>query len=505
MPESTLVKSVHGNSEEPERGRVVVLGAGPAGLGAAYRLAREGRFAITVIERNSVVGGNAGSFELAGLRVDYGSHRLHPSCDAEVLADIRGLLGEDLLDRPRHGRILLQGRWIHFPLKPIDLLLRLPPVFSLRVARDIVSGSFRSAARAVGAGGRGDTGGEAVSPGASFSSILAASLGPTIARDFYIPYARKIWGVDPDELDPVQARRRVSANSPAKLVRKVLASVPGLKPAGAGRFFYPRGGFGRISERFADAAVAAGVELVLGAGVREVRHEDDGTFTVVSDHAGSLREHHADHLWSTIPISVLAEVFRPRAPAEVLAAGAGVELRAMLLVYLVLDQDRFSEYDAHYFPEPDVAVTRISEPKNYSVMHEPVGRTVLCAELPCSKDGPEWKASEEELAGIVGRALENAGLPLRSKVVETAVRRLPQAYPIYRKGFDEHFARLDEWSGSVRNLLSFGRQGLFAHDNTHHALFMAYCACDCLDARGVFDERRWADYRKVFETHVVED
>lgn len=116
---------------------VVILGAGPAGLGAAYQLTRLGLARATVLEAKDVVGGNAGSFELAGLPVDYGSHRLHPSCSPEVLRDIRALLGDDLLDRPRHGRIRLRGRWIHFPLKPVDLALRLPPSFALGAAAEL--------------------------------------------------------------------------------------------------------------------------------------------------------------------------------------------------------------------------------------------------------------------------------------------------------------------------------------------------------------------------------
>ena len=118
---------------------VLILGAGPAGLGAAYKLAQQGNFQVTVLEKNPSVGGNAGSFQLAGQYVDYGSHRLHPSCEPEVMADIRHLLGDDLLDRPRHGRIRLQKRWIHFPLKPFDLALRLPPRFALGVARDLAA------------------------------------------------------------------------------------------------------------------------------------------------------------------------------------------------------------------------------------------------------------------------------------------------------------------------------------------------------------------------------
>ena len=119
------------------RTRIAILGAGPAGLGAAWQLAHQNKADVTVFEQRDVVGGNAGSFEIAGLRVDYGSHRFHPACDPKILAEIKKLLGEDLLDRPRHGRIRLQGRWIHFPLKPQDLAMRLPFSFSTGVATDV--------------------------------------------------------------------------------------------------------------------------------------------------------------------------------------------------------------------------------------------------------------------------------------------------------------------------------------------------------------------------------
>ncbi|HSG49580.1 MAG TPA: FAD-dependent oxidoreductase, partial [Longimicrobiales bacterium] len=128
--------------------RVVILGGGPAGLGAALGLARRG-FAPTLVEARDRVGGNAGSFDLHGVPVDYGSHRLHPATDPEILAELRELLGDDLRERPRHGRILLKGRWIHFPLRPLDLALRAPPGFALGVVRDAV------VRLAVGAGGGG--------------------------------------------------------------------------------------------------------------------------------------------------------------------------------------------------------------------------------------------------------------------------------------------------------------------------------------------------------------
>ncbi|HEV3498155.1 MAG TPA: FAD-dependent oxidoreductase, partial [Actinomycetes bacterium] len=104
---------------------LIVLGAGPAGVGAAYRTATAGH-RVVVLERAPGPGGAAASFELDGIRVDHGSHRLHPAIDPGILADLRGLLGDDLQRRPRNGRIYLEGRWIRFPLRPADLARRLP-------------------------------------------------------------------------------------------------------------------------------------------------------------------------------------------------------------------------------------------------------------------------------------------------------------------------------------------------------------------------------------------
>ena len=116
---------------------VVILGAGPAGVGAAYQLAHKGIARVTALERQERVGGNAGSFDLEGVHCDFGSHRLHPVTPPEIMRDLRRLLGDDLLFLTRHGRILLKGHWIHFPLKPVDLLLRLPKSFALRAIADM--------------------------------------------------------------------------------------------------------------------------------------------------------------------------------------------------------------------------------------------------------------------------------------------------------------------------------------------------------------------------------
>jgi protoporphyrinogen oxidase len=465
---------------------VGILGAGPAGLGAAYRLSRRGKFEVTVIDRSPAVGGNAGSFELAGLRADYGSHRLHPSCNPEILADIRGMLGEELLDRPRHGRIRLRGRWVHFPLKPADLLRRLPPSFLGGVAVDTLAKPFRRNGS--------DT----------FAAHLERGLGRTICRDFYFPYARKIWGVSPDELDAEQARRRVSAASLGKLVRKALNSVVGFRKGGGGRFYYPQRGFGAISEAYAAAAEANGACLKLKTDVTGLQTNAGRVRAIETMAQGSCQRIDVEHVFSTIPISQLIRFIRPTAPQEVLQAACNLKFRAMILIYLVLETEQFTEFDAHYFPDGNIGISRLSEPKNYGLATNPQ-RTVLCAELPCSTEDPFWRASDRELGWIVRDALRIAGLPVGCPVLSVTSRKLPQAYPIYDRGYRDRFDRMDDYLQKFENLVTFGRQGLFAHDNTHHALAMAYALDGCLNDSAVLDRERWAECRREFQNHVVED
>ncbi|HUU35416.1 MAG TPA: FAD-dependent oxidoreductase [Vicinamibacterales bacterium] len=472
---------------DPVTHPIVILGGGPAGLAAAYQLARRGWRDVTVLERGARVGGNAGSFVHDGIPVDFGSHRLHPSTSPALMADITALLGADLLDRPRHGRIRLQGRWVHFPLKPVDLALRLPPAFALGVVGDALTKRFAP---------------EVEPP--TFASLLEKGLGKTICREFYFPYAQKLWGLPPEALDAEQARRRVANSSLGKMIRRVLNAVPGLKPPGAGRFFYPKRGFGQIADAFAAAAVAAGARVALNAQVEAVTA--DGTrVTGVAVTLGGERQHlPARQVLSTIPLTVLARLVTGTETPPPLAAASGLGYRGMVLIYVTLEAEQFTEFDAHYFPESHLRISRMSEPKNYSLTASP-GRTVLCAELPCAVNGEEWSMSDPQLLELFRGDIMRAGLGPLPPVARVHVERIPQAYPLYTEGYRQAFDALDQWAGTIEGLVTFGRQGLFVHDNTHHTMAMAYALADCLQPSGALDRHQWADARRGFESNVVED
>jgi protoporphyrinogen oxidase len=454
---------------------IVVIGAGPAGLAAALGAARRGHD-VTVVERASVVGGMAASFDVAGLRVDHGSHRLHPAADPAVLDELRGLLGSALQTRRRNGRIRVEGRWLPFPFGTADLIRGLPPSFAAGAAADLVARPFRRRAEPV-----------------TFADAVRGALGRTVAERFYEPYARKLWDTDPSRLAAELAGRRVAAARPGGLSR--------LRRGGAARtFLYPRGGFGTICERLADAAVDAGARVSLDTTVRAVDLDHGGVETT----HGSFT---AERVWSTAPVAALARLCTPAPPASVATAAGRLHHRGVVLVYLVLDRARWTEFDAHYFPGPDVPVARISEPKNYrDDPDDPFDRTVLCAEWPCwpRDDDAVWSAGDDELAARLVDSLAAAGLP-PCDPIDVVVERVPRVYPVYELGFDWHLAALELWAASRPRLLTFGRQGLFVPDNTHHALAMGRAAAAALRPDGSFATAGWVRERDAFREHVVED
>ncbi len=469
--------------------RVAVLGAGPAGVAAGYALARDRKADVTVVEKRGDVGGNAASFMVDGVWCDFGSHRLHPVAEPRVLDDLRSLLGDDLLWRPRHGRIRLKGRWIHFPLKPFDLLLRLPKSFALTLAL----GALRNALP------------RAPVANPNFATTLQHGLGTAMCESFYFPYVRKLWGVAPEDLVVTLAERRVSGSSIGKILAKVARQLPGLRTAQAGGFYYPRDGFGQISQSLHTAATAFGVEFAFDATVNGIDIEDGRVTAVRYRQNGQDTSLRSDIVWSTLPISLLIHMIDPPAPPAVRAAADSIRFRGMILIYLVLEQPQFSAYDAHYFPESTIPISRMSEPKNYRAAAHPAGQTVLCAELPSDPGQPEWALTDQDLGARLCGWLASVDLPVDAPVKTVVTRRLAHAYPVYDRDYERHFEVMDSWLSEIGGLLTFGRQGLFAHDNTHHAMAMAYAAADCLRPDGTFDRNRWSDYRVDFKSHVVED
>ncbi len=470
--------------------RLAVLGAGPAGLGLAWSVLRRypGHFEVVIIEKEETAGGIAGGFTACGLNFDYGSHRLHPENDGAVFQDLQKMLGEELQKRRRYGRIRILGRFVGFPLTVADMVSQLPPDFLLGVAGDTVKKVLRLKRH------------PAAAP--SYAGMLLQSLGPTICRHFYFPYAEKLWGLKPEELSVMQAKKRVASDNIFKIAKKILSAAVRRGKTGS-FFYYPAGGFGRISEEYARAIEKAGGRVQTGSRVEKIRRTENNRFIIETGNPDFFPQEY-DMVFSTLPVTELVKIFTPVPPA-VQAAAAGLTYRGMVFHYLILRTNQFTPYDAHYFPEKRYIFSRVSEPKNYAGRQDPPGLTGICSEIPCRPGDEIWNLSCEEISDRVLAGLKEAGLPVGVPVEGCLVKRLPAVYPVYDLQFASRWAVVEKYFDKIPNFVTFGRQGLFIHDNIHHALETAYQAAECLEENLVWNKSRWKQIREEYKKRVVVD
>jgi protoporphyrinogen oxidase len=456
---------------------LLIVGSGPAGLMAAYLAASKGHD-VTVVERLDSPGGMSASFEINGMMVDYGSHRLHPATSQPLLEILKNILGNDLQTRNRNGRIRVEEKWITFPLSFSNLVKSLPARSVSELFKDSLTSPFRQPAEE------------------TFAEHIKAGLGQKVFDLIYGPYAKKLWGMPAEELHSDLARKRVSAKSHLDILKKLIRSTINNGQI----FFYPRNGYGQICERLAEEAENKGARFLFETEIKSIDLTDK-TCVVTKTENGSFD---SQRIWSTAPFGSLVKMINPAPSPQIIESLKQLKYRAMVLVYLVCDQERLTEFDAHYFPGIDTPISRISEPKNYREGPDPKDFTIICCEVPCWEGDQIWLASDEDLGELMLDSLAKQGLP-KINLLDTKTRRLPKVYPIYDLDYREKFENLINWSTSQERLTIFGRQGLFAPDNLHHALSMGHSAANALDSNTSFAHNSWKSSLEEFQTHVVED
>lgn len=461
---------------------VVVLGAGPSAWAAAWRCAQQG-LSVVVIETHADRGQPGGVREVNGVRVDRGSHRLHPATPARIVEDLQTLLGSDLQHTARHGRIRIAGQWVRYPLHPVEMARAMPTGFLAGLARDSVTGVVR----------------RHLPHPDTYAGMLIAGLGRTAYESLYAPYAQKLWGLPGELLSSRQARSRVGVELPSQVARHLLGTVrvdqPGLRS-----FYYPRLGFGQITDAYSAAGRAAGVHCFSEQQVERIELCTDAAWVTTAEGA-SIR---ARRVFTTLPLPSLVRLVSPGAPAAVVEAASRLHFRGIVYAYLGHQGGRWTSFDAHYLPADGTRISRISEPANYRENpDDPQDRSVICVEMPATVGDNVWQLPDEQIVAQVLHRLGQVHLP-PVHLGQWAVEREPHIYPVFPVGYEPHLNVLVEWMNSLPHLTSFGRKGLFAHEATHHSLTEAYAAADAY-ASGVWDEAFWRQARAQFVHHAVQE
>lgn len=440
----------------PAGARVVVIGAGPAGLAAAYELAKR-EVPVHVLEAAPHVGGLARSFELWGQIVDIGPHRFFSEVP-EVNALFREIVGDDYRWITRLTRIHFRGGLIRYPLHAGDVLKSLGAV---EIARSTTS--YASARLSRGP------------VPTTFEEWVTRRFGQRLFELFFKSYSEKVWGIPCSRIDAAWAAQRILALSFFEAAKSALLGNARKHRTLADAFPYPTSGTGSIYVRMAERVRAMGGTVDLGTPVERVMLSEDGArVTGVRD--GSDREIPATHVVSTMPITALARGL-PGAPRAVIEACDALRYRNTIFVYLEMD-------DAHVFPDnwiyvhaPELRHGRITNFRNFGrSLSRGRPTSILCLELWCFDDDAIWRASDDEIAALAERELSETGLAKGVSCLRSHVLRVRRSYPVYEVGYRRHLAVIERYLGSIEGLFAAGRYGAFKYNNQDHSLHMGLLA-----------------------------
>ena len=460
------------------KAKVVILGAGPAGISAAWRLTKLG-FPVTVLERDNAVGGMGRTIKVGDYSVDFGPHTFHIRATPEskaILETITPFFGENPLTLVRGTRVLLRGKEYVYPLEMLQVLFGVSPLLSFHILFDYGMATLKSF----------------FAPAKkedSFEEWGVRNLGRTLYDLCFGIYSARVWGLPTSQISSKQAQRVAKLN-----LKNIILRTLGIKADPATyftKYFYPRQGISTLYEGMAREVTAAGNTVLLNAPAIRVERNGDQASRVIYKTAAGEQTIECDILLSTLPLPVLVNMTSPALPQPVIDHAARLRYRSLKLIYIALKRPQLTDYHWVYLLDEQFRVNRMSEQKNVSPEMVPKDRTILCIELSLWKDEPLWKASDEEIYKLALRDLMKMGYGVTESEVDSYyVTDIPTAYPVYELNFEDHLIPVLEGVHEMRNVMTLGRHGLFLNNSMDDNVGLGFQVADHIEQKGA-DGRVW--------------
>ncbi len=459
-----------------ESAGIVVIGAGPAGLTAAYELSKLGRTA-TVLEATDMVGGISRTVERDGWRFDLGGHRFFTKVQpvTDLWHEILPL--EDFLLRPRMSRIYYNGKYFDYPLKASNALGNLGIIEALRCVLSYFYAQADGAIRKLLGRPKTDD---------SLEDWITARFGKRLYMHFFKTYNEKVWGVPASEIQADWAAQRIKNMSLWNAgINAVLDSLPKslsfLKKAKATdvtslieEFEYPKYGPGMMWEVCTDKVRAAGSTVEMETKVKRINHANGAAISVVAERNGEQLTLPCSDVISSMPMSRLLQAMDPPPPADVLHAAGDLRYRDFLTVALVVpERDGFPD-NWIYIHSPEVKVGRIQNFGSWSPFMVKPGLTCLGLEYFVFEGDEVWNSSDEDLVELAKRELVKIGLSKVSEIEAGYVVRVPKAYPFYDERYKANVECMRAWlEQHTPNVHPVGRNGMHRYNNQDHSMYTA--------------------------------
>ncbi len=442
---------------------IAVIGAGPAGLTAAYQLSKAGAH-VDVFEASPHLGGMSRSLSLWDQKVDLGPHRFF-SNDPRVNGLWLEVVGKNYSMVSRLTRIFYQDRFFLYPLSPVNALLNLGPREALHCLGSYVAQRFRSSDK------RDD-----------FESWVTQRFGRRLFEVFFKSYSEKLWGIPCSELDSDFAAQRIKKLSLFEAVKDAFVKDRGKHKSLVDLFAYPHGGTGSVYEKMAEEVIARGGKVHLETPVERVLTEGSKVIGVELKE-GSRRDF--DFVVSTMPLTHLVAKLADT-PAAILEAARKLKFRHLTLVYLLVEGTDLFKDNWLYVHSPEYVTGRITNFRNWVPnLYGTSKNSILCLEYWSNDNDPLWREPDETLITRGKHELSKTKLIGSAAILKGHVVKVPRCYPVYEKGYKENLKPVTEHLRRFSGLLPIGRYGSFKYNNQDHSILMGMLA-----AENILEDRR---------------
>lgn len=440
--------------------RVAIIGAGPAGLTAAYLLAKAG-VPVTIFEKEATyVGGISRTENYKGFHFDIGGHRFF-SKSKEVEDFWTEILGDEMLERPRSSRIYYNKKFFSYPLAAVEALQKLGIVESALCVLSYLKAKIAP-----------------VKNPTNFEDWVSNEFGKRLYNIFFKTYSEKLWGISCKEISADWAAQRIKGLSLSSAIKNAV-----FKPKNTSKdkqiktlidsFRYPKKGPGMMWETCRDRCLEMGVEIKMDSVVKGLNYSNE-QWSITTNHQTFDG---FDYVLSSAPMRELIAAITPQLPQASIDAAQLLNYRDFLTVVLICnDKDSFSD-NWIYIHDPEVKVGRIQNFKSWSPYMVP-DQKFACYGLEyfCFEGDGLWQSSNETLIALATKEMQQIGLVKAEQVVEGYVVRQPKAYPVYDQLYKEHIVTVREGLKNYKGLYLVGRNGMHKYNNQDHSMMTAMLA-----------------------------
>ncbi len=444
---------------------VAIIGAGPAGLTAAYLLSKN-NIPVTVLEADPVyVGGISRTATYKGFHFDIGGHRFFSK--SKAVEDFwTEILPDDMLVRPRSSRIYYNGKFFAYPLRAFEALIKLGVVRSALCLLSYAKAKLFP-----------------VRNPDNFEDWVSNQFGKRLFNTFFKSYTEKVWGMSCKDISADWAAQRIKGLSLGSAIKNALfpqrynGDRSHVIKTLINSFRYPRKGPGMMWEACAEKTKAMGGRIEMGCKVVGLDYDATGQTWSVSfkDREGETQKFEADHVISSAPMRELACGIRPAVSEAARSAADSLKYRDFLTVMLIVkNRDAFHD-NWIYIHDPNVKVGRIQNFRSWSPEMVPdADKACYGLEYFCFEHDGVWDSKDEDLIKLAECELLQIGLAKAGDVLDGTVVRQKKAYPVYDDDYAQHVSTVrEELESRYPNLHLVGRNGMHKYNNQDHAMMTA--------------------------------